>query len=176
LNEAAIKRLFFALWPDDALKRKIKSTLKHTPILPENSRLVPAYNLHLTLHFLGNVPLAKIDCFKTAAANIPTAKFSLNLNHIGCFNKVKVLWLGVKKSPPELIELHKKLGKSLSACGYAPEARTFKPHITLARKVKVLKEKTKIKPLIWQVNRFALIESIASDRGVLYKPLKVYSL
>ena len=47
-------RTFFALWPNDALRDSLHSASKTIPV-ERPARRVPQYNLHLTLHFIGNV-------------------------------------------------------------------------------------------------------------------------
>jgi 2'-5' RNA ligase len=46
---------------------------------------------------------------------------------------VQVIWVGVSGDLDKLIQLQKRLETNLARLGFAPEARAFTPHLTLAR-------------------------------------------
>ena len=52
-------RLFLALWPDDALRRGLLAW-RDAWQWPARAALVAPDDLHLTLHFLGGVPLVRL--------------------------------------------------------------------------------------------------------------------
>ncbi|GMK46525.1 RNA 2',3'-cyclic phosphodiesterase [Paenibacillus glycanilyticus] len=97
-------------------------------------------DLHITLHFIGDMPVSSIPAIQTAMqeAVSRTSSFSLELSKLGSFGREErpsVLWLGLKQLPAELTRLHQSLGQSLhSGIGYTPETRLYRPHVTLARK------------------------------------------
>ena len=47
-------RVFFALWPGDAIRERLQQTALLLAV-ERPARRVPAYNLHLTLQFIGNI-------------------------------------------------------------------------------------------------------------------------
>ena len=53
------RRLFFALWPDDATRQALFHWQTHN--LPHDLRWQHRADLHLTLHFLGTVDPGRID-------------------------------------------------------------------------------------------------------------------
>lgn len=133
-------------------------------------------NLHLTLHFLANVSNETCDCMSAVASNIAFEPFNLKLDVFGVFKKPKVFWMGVTDTPQALRLLYDGLGFKLADCGYQMEKRLFTPHVTLMRKIKQFDVEEKPQPINWHINRFALVESISTNDGVMYKPIKFYNL
>jgi 2'-5' RNA ligase len=120
-------------------------------------------NLHLTLKFLGDVEVSRIDSLSQACANAARDidRFELAISSCGTFpphGKPKVLWLGIgyagvppAASPeapfttrakieriPEatenpLVSLHAAIESTCAAVRFAREARPYHPHLTIAR-------------------------------------------
>jgi len=176
MKEENTHRVFFALWPDDAIRKQITEAFEQSSINKKQGRIVRPDNLHITLHFIGNVNQQKLDCLHNVAQTVKADSFNLELNHYGYFQKPKVLWMGLKQNPKALEALHKDLGESLAACDYQIESRPYAPHITLMRKLAKPEKLENIKPIIWQANEFVLVESISVEGGVHYKVRERYSL
>ena len=87
------ERLFFALWPDDAIRQQLVDAYARIPGLKGQRDVLPN-NLHVTLHFLGNVEASRVDCFRRQAEVISAHRFQLQLDRFGYFKKARVLWLG----------------------------------------------------------------------------------
>lgn len=95
--------------------------------------------LHLTLHFLGD----EVDdsdlhrlcvAMDEAAAAVPG--FRVAFAGVGVFPDVqrpRVVWLGVREGAVDLARLHDALAERLEPIGFPPEARGFRPHLTLGR-------------------------------------------
>lgn len=164
------ERLFFALWPDDHVRVLLDKSFSKFNKISDKARVVKAANLHLTLHFLGNVPKDKVDCFVQQAKKVNGVPFKLTLNQLGHFKKPKVVWSGCESVPDELSELHNSLAEQLKFCEYAAEHRVFTPHMTLARKfLQPLPTDAQMTPIDWIVDRFVLIQSKSSVDGVEYQ-------
>lgn len=133
-----------AAWLDDRMAALAKR-------LPFRRWTHPA-DLHVTLHFLGEMPPARVEAVRLAAAETAAraAPFALSLAGPGTFGPPeapRVLWCGVADPagraarsgwtphpvPEALARLHADLGARLSASGFTLEARPFRPHVTLAR-------------------------------------------
>lgn len=170
------RRLFFALWPDDKVRDDIFRRFNQVSQSRFSGRQLHKNNLHLTLHFIGNVSAQKFDCVASAADEINAKSFQFRLDHFGSFAKAQVFWDGVSVIPEGLSQLHKLLGHSLTKCDYFPEIRAFTPHVTLMRKFKSREVLMPHEPVIWQVNQFALVESVSVEGGVEYRPLRFYDL
>lgn len=168
-------RLFFALWPDQTVREAIAKEME-IQRRSIKGRWIDAFNLHMTLHFLGNIKADRIACFHQNAQALQASQFSLSIDRYGYFDRPKVLWLGCRKTPQALLDLQNSLGEHLIECDFQAERRTFNPHITLARKLDRPVGFPEMSQIKWPVDRFALIESVPIDRGVQYQVLETYPL
>jgi len=167
-------RLFFALWPDDEVRAQIASILSQINLDHDKCRLVKNSNLHLTLHFIGNTSIAEMKCLDLHARGFEAEPFEFRLDCLGYFKKPKVFWIGCQAVPQALYELHGNLAEQISQCAYKPETRPYSPHITVARKITRTPGSTPFKPVLWQLDRFVLVESVSVPGGVRYKVVESY--
>jgi len=145
-------------------------------LIGKRAKRVPAHNLHITLAFLGSVPREQRECYEQAAAGIQIQSFTLSLEHIGHWPLPRILWLGASQQPEALLMLVHNLSAALSACGFTPEIRPYHAHLTLARKVDRPLPVRSIKPIDWEVDSFALIESVTAPEGPRYQVLERWPL
>ena len=176
MYDAHSKRVFFALWPDDSVRGSISSVSKKSIYGSTTGLVHRATNLHLTLHFLGNLTPQQINCALQQAEKVKAEKFELVLDTFGSFEKAKILWVGPSEIPVQLAELHKKLAESLTICHLSVESRSYQPHVTLIRKFKDFKASEVSQKVLWKVDRFALVESVSTTNGVEYRPLQIFAL
>ncbi len=168
-------RIFFALWPDSDTRKQLVRVARRMPVqIP--ARRVPDYNLHMTLHFIGNVDFDEFACLRRQAWQVRAARFELTVDCHGHFRKSRVAWLGCGEVPAALSSLHDELGLCLQPAGYRPEARRYNPHVTSARKMTRSPEMPAFEPVSWKVDNFALVESRAVDNGVKYQVVETYPL
>ena len=144
--------------------------------LPDTARRIPRGNLHLTLHFIGNVYFSDMACMREQASRVDADAFQLVIDRQGCFGKARVGWLGCSEIPAALVRLHQQLGMRLQSCAFQPEARPYNPHITIARKVGSIDSATEFDALVWPVREFALIEVQAIENGVQYRVVESWPL
>ena len=168
-------RVFFALWPDDETRRWIDRAADRLA-LDKSARRVPGHNLHLTLHFIGNVDFEELECLRQHARRVRADRFSLTLDGFGLFRKPRVAWLGCRHIPAGLARLHSMLGDELSHCEFQPESRPYSPHVTLLRKTTRDPADVEVEPRSWAVDNFVLIESRDVGNGVKYEVLETYPL
>ena len=168
-------RIFFALWPDAVLREQLGNASKSIPV-ERPARRVPDTNLHLTLHFIGNVYQEQLVCMQQQAGLVAAERFELDIDCQGHFSKPQVAWLGCSDVPGALQDLHRQLGQRLRDCEYQPELRRYHPHITVARKIKSIPESSNFEPMRWRVEKFVLIESRATESGVEYRVIDSYDL
>jgi RNA 2',3'-cyclic 3'-phosphodiesterase len=93
-------------------------------------------NLHLTLKFLGDVPVADIPKVSNAIERVtkPMSAFEVTISGGGLFpprGRPSVLWLGTQGFG--LQALHAAIDQELDAAGFPRESRPFHPHLTIAR-------------------------------------------
>lgn len=110
--------------------------------LPEGMRdvrWVRLDGLHLTLRFLGPTPEARMDATIAAMGAVAqrTALINACLAGTGAFpmtGRPRTLWVGLAAGAEALAALAMELNDVLAAmAGWAPEARPFRAHLTLAR-------------------------------------------
>ena len=87
---------------------------------------------HITLQFLGNTDQKHCDCALARLAKIQAAPMQVRLGELGFFDRAGVFFVDVAPSL-ELVELAKRVMAATAECGFLAEARTYHPHITLAR-------------------------------------------
>lgn len=168
-------RLFFALWPDDAQRAQLHRA-GNTISVQRPARRVPHYNLHLTLHFIGNVLFGEMDCLRQQARLVEAEAFELSIDCQGYFRKPRVAWLGCSEIPAALSELHGQLGQRLELCDYQPEARHYNPHVTVARKMGGIADNANFAPIAWSVDAFSLVEVRQVENGVQYRVIETFPL
>jgi 2'-5' RNA ligase len=164
--DASSHRLFFALWPAAALRKRIATTVAglERDNAPGGRRLNPD-RYHLTLRFLGDFqPLRQsvLDDAIVAAGSIRLPPFDLVLDLAGSFPKAGVCWLGARTAPATMEQLWNELGRAFtSARVQVRSAPAFSPHLTVLRDVRRPLPPTPIQPLSWPVREFVLVDSVS---------------
>lgn len=159
------RRLFFALWPDDDARAELARVAESLE-LHHAARLVPPEKMHVTLAFMGNTSADQQSCFEQAADGVKGKPFRLVLDHFGHFPRPQMFWLGPTEYPEVLGVLVKRLVSALETCGFEPEQRPYRPHVTLARKVRGRPE-TGSASMEWSCDDFCLVESAGGKYSVL---------
>ena len=163
-------RLFFALWPDPATRKRL-TALQHT-FSGQPGRFNHPHDLHTTLVFLGPVEAERMECVIAAAERVSPHPFSLLLDRCETWKKPRILCCTPATTPPPLTQLVTELEKALSGCGFEPEKRRYTPHVTLARKVQTEAGGQLAQPFSWQVEGFVLAGSGGQGPGPRYRILK----
>lgn len=168
LPKPTTQRVFFALWPgaDVAADLSKAGRCLHEAC---GGRRTRAETIHLTLVFLGEVELEKIDDLHTLAGQIRAYSFNLNLTRLGWWPHNRIAWAAPDKTPSELAHLTDELQHKLGGAGVSFDTKPFVPHITLLRK-----GFCKDKPLPevhveWSAEDFVLVRSVPSEGGVAYE-------
>ena len=159
-------RLFFALWPDAATR----TALAHAAALvaPYGGRRVRPEHLHVTLAFLGAVPVSTYAALLSAPPVPDVPSFKLHIALAGWWRASRVTWLAPSSVPAPLLALHEVLRSRGLAYGLPAAREAFRPHVTVARA-------TRRGPRVvacavdWQVVDFALIESCSDGSGTRYE-------
>ncbi|CAG37036.1 RNA 2',3'-cyclic phosphodiesterase [Desulfotalea psychrophila] len=168
-------RLFLAI----ALPRDVEKVLRsYQPTSEAYIRIVS--QLHLTLHFLGDVKLAELE---TAMSDIRFKEFKLSLDGLGCFKangKCRTLWAGVRPNEA-LRQLYVRIGKRLEEADFELYSHHYSPHISLARcQRKYSEEKIqhflqiRTEPLEFRVDHFLLYGSEIINNVPFYRALAKY--
>lgn len=172
----ATRRVFFALWPDAALRATAAARV---------AALAPAAvgrpqrpdQLHVTLVFLGAVAETRLADVRTVAGGVTAAPFAIELDRLEYWRKPRVLSLCASVVPPVLQGLVERLRGELAARQLPTESRPYVPHLTLARKVaRYVPASATVEPLRWLAAAITLVESRSLDSGSHYEPLASWPL
>jgi 2'-5' RNA ligase len=172
--EAGTRRLFFALWPDDATRDALNRTGKWLHQHWDGRRM-RADTLHLTLAFLGNLSAVQLDTLLQAIHGIPSDAFELNLDQAGYWPHNQIGWLGLKQPSGQLQSLVQALRDQLRALDIPFDDRPHTPHITLLRKAQG-GAAVECLPVNWTIDEFVLVASNPRADGAHYDVLKNWSL
>ncbi len=184
------KRLFIAFPTTDPLAETFLPSLKKLKVSADREdievRWVPTQNYHLTVVFLGDTPVDKIEKLHEPiqACADQLSPFELNVSSVNAFPdefSARTLWLGVqqKKNLPG-IEESLRLALNVPPED-RPEYRKFTPHITIGKIRKTKSCKNLLSPFTRKdfgkilVDRFVLFESTRQHHMSVYTPLKEYS-
>lgn len=122
-------RLFVAV----ELPEAVKGTLTTGLTAVKSARWVKPAQLHLTLRFIGDWPAEAMEALESALSEVRAEPFSVRVRGVGTFGRPpRVLWAGLEPEPP-LVALAEQVEAAVQAAGAPPEARSFSPHVTLAR-------------------------------------------
>jgi len=164
-----MKRLFFALWPSDKVRKQIDSF--NCSIPSAHLKKVKSDNLHVTLVFLGNVDVESELMLRQSVSDIKAEPLELYFDQLAFWSKPRILCLLTQHYDKQLLMLFNELKRKVEKCGIKIEERPYKPHITLARKASKLID-AKSFSIEWPVQSFCLVESCSTADGVHYQVLQ----
>jgi RNA 2',3'-cyclic 3'-phosphodiesterase len=159
-------RLFLALWPDGAVRDRLRAW-RDAWTWPRGATPVHTDKLHLTLHFLGNLPAARLPGLLDGV-QVPVAPFDLQLGRAALWHN-GIAVLEPHSEPQALLDLHARLSDALLALGLTPEARTYRPHVTMARRANGAGVPASGPAIDWRIRDYALVESRPGGYIVLKK-------
>lgn len=174
-------RAFFALTLPDSVARWLAD---HADTLCQFDRKtevswIDSDRYHLTLCFLGEISLTKVDelekCAREQLKEFTSFQVHVNSAEYYRVNKQLALIAALPDVNHELEALHTTMIDISAAAGVAYEEEDFKPHITLGR----LPSKNKFKkPESWPaIDLFSLADSVVlfqskqGEEGSIYTPL-----
>ena len=161
-------RLFFALWPDEATQRNFDRAgqLLYRDCGGKRTR---RDNIHLTLAFLGDVPIERVDVLRTIAQSLSIPVFDLNFDRLGWWRRNQIGWSAPGDAPKALFDLVNGLQQGLAAQGFKTEDRAYLPHITLLRRAHCKAVHFEAEAIAWPVREFVLVSSVLSENGSAYE-------
>ena len=169
-------RLFFALWPDSDTQQLWRESFA-SYVKPLGGHRTLAANLLLTLAFLGKVPGTRINTLLRLGDDLPHDPFTLRMDRIESWKKPSLACLRPAAVPEELTRLVGCLHAGLEREGFNLEARSFKPHVTLARNIIIPAETLPVWPVVeWPVAMLALVRSEPAPEGSIYNVVGEWSL
>ena len=183
------RRLFVALDPDGTVRDGVTAAVAGLRLAAgpagRGLRFGPSDRVHLTLRFLGDVAEERLEGVTAAVADAAAGSLplSLELRGAGAFpslGRVRVAWLGLGGDLAQLAALVAALDQCLAPLGFAPEARPFTPHLTVARSrarggapgLAAALEATSaaLVPVPWRAEALTLFESHLDRGGARHQP------
>jgi RNA 2',3'-cyclic 3'-phosphodiesterase len=185
MTDEPAARLFFALWPSDAMQAALANAVA-AMVREADGRAVPAKNFHITLAFLGSVPRRRVETLHRVAAQVAQAfnpcdlPIALTLDTLEHWRKPQILCATASAIPPRAADLAGALKRALAAEGFVTDLKTleldFRPHVTLVRKVRHPIGPIGMAPVFWGFSRIALVESQGGARGSEYSVVASFEL
>ncbi len=168
-------RVFFALVPD-AATQALLGVLARDVALRAGGRAIVDANIHLTLAFIGDVGIERIEVLRDVVDALPREAFALTLDNVGTFRHTDIAWIAPSHVPSPLVDLQLRLAAALAKNQFELEQRPFHAHVTLARRCTRKAAKTRSNSIEWNAQRVSLLESVAGNGGVCYRELAGVSL
>lgn len=146
---------------------------------------VAIHSIHLTLKFLGEADPSILPQLTDALATAVHSRqaVALRLRGLGFFPNAKnprVVWCGMEGDLEPLALLQQQVEQVCTAAGFAPENRTFTPHLTLGR----IRSKRNLQPLLdyikmgtdltaeFRADHMHMYQSVLKPQGAVYTVLK----
>ena len=186
-------RLFVACEVPDDVKRDISEVIESLRSRSNNAvRWIKPDGVHVTLKFLGEVPVKKLPAVKLAIqeAVVGHSPFELEFSNIGTFGGregLRLMWVGVAGDVLRLEALVRAVNAALAVVGFEPERRPFRPHLTLGRvrdevptrqraEIEVEVGKTVVPVTSWRTAQVSLMRSRFTSQGASYEVLATFPL
>jgi 2'-5' RNA ligase len=178
-------RLFFALWPSPSMQTALATAAQPAVLAAQTAdagvRTVPATNFHLTLAFLGSVPVDRLSAVEDAAARCAQGPgrgdrpIEIVLDGMDHWRKPQVLVATASEIPAAAVALAEGLKRALIDAELSPDLKPFRVHATVARKVRRMSSEPTIEPVRWRFTDFALVHSQTGPAGSVYEVVKRYA-
>ncbi len=131
-------RVFVAVVVPDVVRSALSSVQDDLRRRNVRARWVRPESIHLTLKFLGAIPVGHVPsvCGAMQTAVASHARFGTVVSGIGVFPSLRqprVLWAGVSDRAKALATLRKDLDAQLAVLGFPKEDRPFRGHLTIGR-------------------------------------------
>jgi len=193
LGKREIVRSFICIDLPSDIKRSIYGFVSEAKKLDSSVKWVEEQNLHLTLKFLGEEPVTKVDKIRNLLSkmipNLKLSSFRLTLKGFGVFpdwNRPRVIWLGIEgEGVGQLKILRDFIEAEARKLDFVKDSKSFSPHITLGR-AKSGKISSMLRAYLEERNDMFLGEFMVGDvilmkshllpRGPVYTPIAIFPL
>lgn len=152
-------------------------------------RWVKTGGLHVTLSFLGDSPMARLEALSAELALSARRQpaFQLSLASAGCFpdcRRPRVIWAGLAGDTQAAQRLATEINRCVTDLGWQTDDRPFRAHITLGRVNErfqrpgalALPLDQPLPPLPVPVAAFSLMQSQLRPQGPIYTELRRFAL
>lgn len=183
-------RIFIAIELPEEIQKKLGDFANSIKNSQDKISLVSPQNIHLTLKFLGNVPIndiASIQSIISETAKLYTP-FEASVKGTGIFpneRSPRILWIGTDKGKETIKKIYTDLENKLASIGIPKEERGFTAHLTIGR-IKYIKDIKEFAQNIskhkedlfgnFVVNGISLVKSTLTPKGSVYEILHMAKL
>lgn len=167
---APCARLFLALCPGVTEQAALTTHAAAWQWPAGAARYAPA-DWHVTLHFLGALPLSRLAELRAALA-VPLTPFELRFGQAELWPHGLAVLLPLSV-PQALQQLHARLEQALQGLGLTTDTRPYRPHLTLARHAAQALPPALAPVFSWHVPGYALMASTGQP-GPRYRVLQHY--
>ncbi len=131
-------RAFVAIELSDLVRQELSRIVDELKPAGDGVKWLDPSSMHITLKFLGDVPLGVIEDLKLVIENVSSSHscFGIRMGEVGVFpgwRSPRVIWMGIDSGASELVEIAGRLESAFSGYGFPAEGKKFVPHITLGR-------------------------------------------
>lgn len=160
-TDGAGLRLFFALWPQPALRALLAQHMQAWRFTPPAKPTLPD-KLHLTLLFMDGVPEARLQDLVGIGAKVASATraLTLHLDQAAVWPQGGIAHLAAGHLPRGLLALRTALVQAVEQAGIGCDQRAFRPHVTLARHAQASHAPQAFAPIAWPVAELSLVQSM----------------
>jgi 2'-5' RNA ligase len=177
-----LHRTFIGVELSDAVRRRAADLQEQMRAAGARLRWVRPQNLHFTLRFLGEIPAAQVAraVVATREALRMGAPFVVTLAGLGAFpsfERPQVVWIGTSEGAGDLEQLAQRIDDALGRERFVPDARRFRPHLTLGRTrddrqwgelVRALHRFQHVELGRERIEAVAVMESVLTTEGPIY--------
>jgi 2'-5' RNA ligase len=168
-------RVFFAIWPDEKVRTVLHELARERRGLC-GGRVMRAETLHLTLLFLGDIPVEKLPALQQAVSAVHVSTFRLELNRFASWRHNAIGYAAPTIAPEGLLQLVLQLREYVAEAGFQFDGKAFKPHVTLLRNMGRVPQPLPMASLIWEAHEFVLVRSVPDLHGASYEVVGRWSL
>lgn len=165
------KRLFFALWPDNRQRDRLRDVVNSVARDVEG-KATDRRNWHITLPYIGDFEESRIADLQSRVSDIKVTPFRLGFDRLEYWARPKIACLVVATVPTELELLVADLNAALQEVGVIPEERVYRPHLTVARNARPFTTERLAQRAVTDWSSFELMASVSTPGNTSYIPLK----
>jgi 2'-5' RNA ligase len=187
-------RCFIAIPVDPGVLEIVRQLQSSLDALPAGAlvRWTRPEQVHLTLKFLGDVPVSSVEELISAVQQAceGVGPFNLRLANLGCFPNSRfprIVWVGLAGDLGTLMKLQDRVSQRMAAFGAHEDNHPFHPHLSLGRVKRADREMASLlgkgiaeaenpEPVEWTVGQVELIRSVLGSHGSTYSNLTVVLL
>lgn len=175
-SDHSFAKVFFALWPT-ATELSQLAAWKQSLHKLCGGRAMRSETLHNTLVFIGDVEKHRLQALRLAALEVSAASFELCFDEARYWGHNHIVYAAPRLVPQQLTQLVNALEQGLTMHHFKFDQREYKPHVTLLRNARWTDTPLPaMQPVCWQIQDFALVQSIRQESLTSYQVLARFAL